>query len=81
MIQRTPRVLIAGAMMVGIAGLGGCATKDYVNSQVASVSTRVTDVSSHVADHDVKLAALDQTSRDALARAQAAGKLAEGKFL
>ncbi len=81
MIQRTPRVLIAGAMMVGMAGLGGCATKDYVNNQVSTVSTRVTDVSAHVADHDTKLAALDQTSREALERAQAAGKLAEGKFL
>jgi peptidoglycan-associated lipoprotein len=73
--------LIAGAMVLGVAGLGGCATKGYVNEQVSSVSTRVTDVNARVADHDTKLATLDQTSRDALSRAEAAGKLAEGKFL
>jgi outer membrane protein OmpA-like peptidoglycan-associated protein len=38
-------------------------------------------VNARVADHDTKLASLDQTSRDALQRAEAAGKLAEGKFL
>jgi len=75
-------------MMLGVVSLGGCATKKFVNEQVGQVSTRVDDVSSKVADvstrvsdHDAKLATLDQTSRDALQRAEAAGKLAEGKFL
>jgi peptidoglycan-associated lipoprotein len=75
------RVAIAGAMVLGVVSLGGCATEKYVNEHVAAVDTRVTDVSAKVADHDTKLATLDQTSRDALQRAQAAGKLAEGKFL
>src|ERR1700722_15751231 len=88
MIQRAPRLWVVGAMMLGVVGLGGCATEKYVNKQVGQVSTRVDDVSGKVADvsakvsdHDVKLASLDQTSRDALQRAEAAGKLAEGKFL
>ncbi|WP_394761595.1 OmpA family protein [Phenylobacterium sp.] len=88
MSQRTSKILIAGAMALGLAGLGGCATKGFVNQQVGQVSTRVDDVSGKVADvnarvndHDSKLATLDQTSRDALERATAAGKLAEGKFL
>ena len=88
MIQRGSKVLIAGAMVLGVASLGGCATKKFVNEQVGMVSTRVddvsgkvSDVSARVADHDTKLATLDQTSRDALQRATAAGKLAEGKFL
>jgi outer membrane protein OmpA-like peptidoglycan-associated protein len=88
MIQRTSKVLIAGAMMLGVVSLGGCATKKFVNEQVGQVSTRVDDVSGKVADvnarvtdHDTKLATLDKTSRDALDRATAAGKLAEGKFL
>jgi outer membrane protein OmpA-like peptidoglycan-associated protein len=81
MIQRTSKVLIAGAMVMGVAALGGCATKKYVNQQVGVVSSSVSDVSARVADHDTKLASLDQTSRDALQRAEAAGKLAEGKFL
>ena len=88
MIQRGSKLLIAGAMVLGVASLGGCATKKFVNEQVGMVSTRVddvsgkvSDVSARVADHDTKLASLDQTSRDALQRATAAGKLAEGKFL
>jgi len=82
------KLLLAGVMALGVAGLGGCATEKYVNTQVGQVSTRVdsvdskvSDVSARVADHDTKLATLDQTSRDALDRATAAGKLAEGKFL
>jgi peptidoglycan-associated lipoprotein len=78
MIQRA---VIAGAMVLGVAGLGGCATHKYVDEHVAVVDTRVNDVSARVADHDQKIATLDQTSRDALQRADAAGKLAEGKFL
>jgi peptidoglycan-associated lipoprotein len=88
MIHRGSKLLIAGAMALGVVSLGGCATKKFVNEQVGMVSTRVddvsgkvSDVSAHVADHDAKLASLDQTSRDALQRAEAAGKLAEGKFL
>jgi peptidoglycan-associated lipoprotein len=82
------RVAIAGAMMLTVAGLGGCATKKFVteqvgmvDSRVSDVSTKVSDVSARVSDHDSKIANLDQTSRDALERATAAGKLAEGKFL
>jgi peptidoglycan-associated lipoprotein len=78
MIQRA---VIAGAMVLGVAGLGGCATHKYVDEHVAAVDTRVSDVSTRVSDHDQKIATLDQTSRDALQRATAAGKLAEGKFL
>ena len=88
MIQRASKTMIAGAMVLGLVSLGGCATKKFVNEQVGQVSTRVdnvsgqvADVSAKVADHDTKLASLDQTSRDALQRAEAAGKLAEGKFL
>lgn len=88
MSQPMSKMMIAGALALGLAGLGGCATKGFVNQQVGQVSTRVDDVSGKVSDvnarvndHDSKLATLDQTSRDALARATAAGKLAEGKFL
>ena len=74
MIQRASSMLIAGAAVLSVVSLGGCATKKYVNEQVGVVST-------HVAEHDTKLAELDQTTRDALQRAEAAGKLAEGKFV
>jgi peptidoglycan-associated lipoprotein len=62
-------VLIAGGLAVS-----GCATKKYVNEQVGVVSTRVDATDTHVS-------AVEGTAKDALARAEAAGKLAEGKFL
>ncbi len=61
--------------------LGGCATKDYVNQQVASVDAKDQATQSQVDQQQTHLAQLDQTAQDALNRAKAAGKLAEGKFL
>jgi outer membrane protein OmpA-like peptidoglycan-associated protein len=71
---------VAAAILI-TAGLGGCATKDYVNKQVSAVDTRVQSQDTRLNDHDTKLADLDKTTREAMERAEAAGKLAEGKFL
>jgi outer membrane protein OmpA-like peptidoglycan-associated protein len=71
----------AGIALLGAMALSACATKDYVNKQVATVDTHVADVSARVSDHDTKIANLDKTAQDALDRANAAGKLAQGKFL
>ena len=81
MIQRLSSVMIAGAMVLGLVSLGGCATKKYVSEQVGALATRVDGVSTHVTAQDASLAGLDATAREALQRAQAAGKLAEGKFV
>jgi peptidoglycan-associated lipoprotein len=81
MFQDTSRVLFAGAVLLGVAGLGGCATEKYVNEQVRPVSAQLGDVSNRLSEHDARLAGLDRTTREALLRAEAAGKLAEGKFL
>ena len=81
MIQRVSSAMIAGAMILGAVSLGGCATKNYVAEQVGALSTRVDGVSTHVTAQDASLAGLDATAREALQRAQAAGKLAEGKFV
>ena len=62
------------AVMLGAAGLSGCATQDYVDKKVAVQSTRLDQDDAHLAN-------LDQNTREALDRATAAGKLAEGKFL
>ena len=71
----------AGVALLSAVALSACATKDYVNKQVATVDSHVSDVSARVSDHDTRIANLDKTSQDALDRATAAGKLAEGKFL
>ncbi|HEX5377114.1 MAG TPA: OmpA family protein [Phenylobacterium sp.] len=68
------RKLVTVAVVLGALSLGGCATKKFVTETLAPVSARLQD-------HDGKLQNLDRTSREALERATAAGKLAEGKFL
>jgi outer membrane protein OmpA-like peptidoglycan-associated protein len=68
-------------MLAGLALTGCIATQDWVNKQMAPVQGQVTDVQSHQKDQDTHLVQLDQTTQDALSRATAAGKLAEGKFM
>ena len=79
--------------------LAGCATKDYVNEQVAGVNKRMDGQQADTSNKLGQTASLYQglenrvnsqqtaiegnsrTAQEALDRAQAAGKLAEGKFL
>ena len=76
------RAVLNGAVIaVGAIALAGCATKDYVNEHVATVDARVSATQSQVDRHETHLTQLDQATKDALDRATAAGKLAEGKFL
>lgn len=85
-------MLTGGALLLGISGLTACATKTYVGEEVAkssaSTEKRINEVESQVEAtqtkvkaHETKLAELDNATRQALERAQQAGKLAEGKFI
>jgi peptidoglycan-associated lipoprotein len=74
-------VFNAAVIAAGAIALAGCATKDYVNEHVATVDARVTATQGQVDQHSAHLSQLDQSTKDALDRATAAGKLAEGKFL
>jgi peptidoglycan-associated lipoprotein len=80
------------ALLLGIFAVTGCASKKYVTEEVskssAAAETRISEIQSQVEaaqtkvrEHDARLAELDGTTRDALDRAIAAGKLAEGKFV
>ncbi len=87
-------VLLTGLLAAAIV-LPGCATKDYVNEQVGAVSRRADGMETNIsrlntqgADFDARIGknrtdldGVSQTAQDALARAEAAGKLAEGKFM
>jgi outer membrane protein OmpA-like peptidoglycan-associated protein len=69
------KLTVAFTMLLGGLSLSGCiATQGYVDKHVAVVQGQVTD-------QGAKLSQTDQTAQDALNRADAAGKLAEGKFL
>lgn len=72
--MRRIKPAILAATAIAAISLGGCATKDYVNERVGSVDAKVEQQQAH-------LTQLDQTTQEALDRAKAAGKLAEGKFL
>lgn len=86
------RMVSSGALLLGIFGFTACASKTYVTEEVAKNSAvtekRINDVESQVEatqsrvkQHDSKLTELDNATRQALERAQQAGKLAEGKFV
>jgi len=78
MTRTTPPILLAASLAVGAMALSGCATKDYVNETIAASDART---QSALNQQQQQLSQLDQTTREALERATAAGKLAEGKFL
>ena len=77
------------ALALGLALVAtGCATKKYVGEEVGRVNERVGGVESQVEEtqvrlreHDEKIASTSRTAQEALDRAMAAGKLAEGKLL
>ncbi len=71
---------VLGAVLIAV-GMGGCATRKFVRENVAVVDQKVDANHARLDQDDTHLADLDRTSREALERAQAAGKLAEGKFL
>ena len=84
--------VVGGALLLGAFGLTGCASKRYVGEEVSKssaaaekhisqVESQVEQTQTKVKEHDQKITELDKTTRDALERAQAAGKLAEGKFV
>src|SRR6476659_2971828 len=73
--------VLATAMALSAISLGGCATKDFVREQVAAEDTKVQAAQTQLGQHETRLGQLDQSTKDALDRATAAGKLAEGKFL
>ena len=80
-MQKVRPAIFAAALAATAISLGGCATEDYVDKHVAAVDTKVQSTQSQVDEHQAHLVKLDQTTQDALSRAEAAGKLAEGKFL
>ena len=88
-IHPSMKVLALSALVVLVAG---CATKKYVKSEVGATEERaaerievmqsqIENAEIKLAEHDEQLEGLSNTAREALDRAIAAGKLAEGKFL
>ena len=88
MQKMRPAVVAVVAIMAGGMALSGCATKKFVREQAAVVDAKVTTTQGQVTTqqgkldaHETHLGTIDKTTKEALDRATAAGKLAEGKFL
>jgi outer membrane protein OmpA-like peptidoglycan-associated protein len=93
-MKTTNSILLTGLLAASLV-LPGCATKDYVNEQVGGVGKRAdgmeTDIGrldaqgkefdARIAKNKQDMDGISQTAQDALTRADAAGKLAQGKFL
>ena len=78
-------------MASALAILSGCATKKYVSGEVekssvksekhiSDVESQVEQTQSKVREHEQRIVELDKSTKDAIARASEAGKLAQGKF-
>jgi outer membrane protein OmpA-like peptidoglycan-associated protein len=81
MLKSTFLAMGAAGLAIAAISLGGCATKEYVRQQVGVTQAQVDAQRATLQADDARLGQLDQNTRDALQRAEAAGKLAEGKFL
>lgn len=78
---------LAVALLLMVA-FTGCATKKYVKQETGAVGTRVDEVQGQVEEaqtrlntHDQQIGEASRTAKEALQRAQEAGKLAQGKLL
>ena len=85
------RWTFVAALGVGLVILPACASKQYVSGEVeksnaktekhiGDVESQVEQTQSKVNEHEQRLAQLDKSTKDAIARASEAGKLAQGKF-
>lgn len=92
MIMNQKRALAVVAVLLTSVVVNGCASKKYVTKEVAGldaasgqrmdgIETQVEQNQSRLDQHEEGMGEISQTAQEALERAIAAGKLAEGKFL
>jgi len=76
-MRRSRGVALLSTTVIAAMLLGGCASKKFVREQIAVVQQQQQGVDS---GQDTRITKADDTANEALRRADAAGKLAEGKF-
>jgi outer membrane protein OmpA-like peptidoglycan-associated protein len=69
---------LTSAAVLAALTISGCATREYVRDQVSAEGARS---DARVGEVDTRVTQVQGTAKDALDRANAAHKLAEGKFL
>jgi outer membrane murein-binding lipoprotein Lpp len=68
------KVRVAAVLLIGGIGLSGCATRGYVDEQIAVVNGRITTVETRVQDAVARADAAAQTANAAAAEARAANQ-------
>jgi outer membrane protein OmpA-like peptidoglycan-associated protein len=88
MTTYSKRIWLAATLAVAGLSLSACATEDYVDQHIAVVHTRVEEVNARVDGLSGQVTALsgrvdgvERATQSAQARADAAAKMAEGKFM
>jgi outer membrane murein-binding lipoprotein Lpp len=72
--NRTANVLLASGVLVGLLSLGGCATEQYVNEQIATVNTRIDGVEAKANDGIQRADAANAAAQAAAADARNANQ-------
>jgi outer membrane protein OmpA-like peptidoglycan-associated protein len=81
MRKLTPATIAIASLAVIAFGVEGCATKGFVRQQVGVEDNKLQATQGQVSAQETHLGQLDKNTQEALDRAEAAHKLAEGKFL
>jgi OmpA-OmpF porin, OOP family len=63
------RILVFCLLSVGIAGCVGCATKQYVQNQVAPLRNRTTDLDQRAVDNAKEIKDVDTRAQQSIAAA------------
>ena len=73
------RFSILGVLMLaGVVTLSGCATRGYVDQQIAPVQSRVAELESTTEEHAERIDAVDNRAQQGIAGANTAAQSAQG---
>ncbi|CAN7622172.1 hypothetical protein LJR225_004756 [Phenylobacterium sp. LjRoot225] len=72
--NRVASIPLAAALVLGGLSLAGCATKDYVNEQIAPVDSRITTVDAKAGDAIQRADAANAAAQAAAADARTANQ-------
>jgi outer membrane murein-binding lipoprotein Lpp len=76
-LPSTTNLVIVTAIVLGGFSLSGCATKEYVDQQIAAVNTRIDGVDARAQDGIRRADAVNAAAQSAAAAAQAARNAAQ----
>jgi septal ring factor EnvC (AmiA/AmiB activator) len=76
-MQMSKTALRATVLMAAVVGLSGCATRGYVDEQIATVNQRIDGVDARQQATDTRLQSVEATANNALTEARSASGQAQ----